>query len=322
MGASSRGTLVVRILGTIPVVIISSVLIFIAMRIIPGNPVDVLAGGQPLTHAQKLALTKQYGFDKPLYVQYFDWLGGAIHGDLGQSLLRNQSVSSLIGDALPRTVALLVGAFAIALVVSVIFGTLAAVREGTAIDQAVISGTMLLLSVPLFISCGLAIFIFSDTLGWLPAFGFQSPLGDGGDIGLFISHMILPWSTLGVALVAVQTATLRAGLVDALHQEYVLMARSRGLPEWKVIAKHGARTALVPVVTLLGLQLSYMIVGSVFVDYIFGLGGIGSLLVNSVNLRDLPVVQGCVMVVAGFFIIANLAVDMLASRLDIRYAVR
>jgi peptide/nickel transport system permease protein len=134
--------------------------------------------------------------------------------------------------------------------------------------------------------------------------------------------MILPWCTLGLALLAAQTATMRAGLVDALHQEYIVMAESRGLRWRHVVRRHAVRSALVPVITLLGLQLSYMIVGSVFVDFIFGLGGLGSVLVTSVNSRDLTVVQASVMCVSVFFVLANLVVDLVARRLDPRYELR
>ncbi len=298
--------------------IAASIVIFVAMRVLPGNPVTILTEGTPLSPQQRQALTREYHLDQPIPRQYLEWLKGALHGDLGTSLKSNQSVTSIINHSLPRTLVLLLGGFAFSLLISIPLGIVAALREGTVLEQGIISFTMLLLSVPLFISSVLAIYLFSYRWGLLPAFGFRSVTGSGG----VFTHMLMPWVTLGLALVAVQTATLRAGLLDVLHQEYILMAQSRGLPWRQVLRRHALRSALVPVVTLLGLQLSYMIVGSVFVDNIFGLGGLGSVLVNAVNFRDMPVVQASVMIVSAFFVFANLAVDVVAERLDPRYAIR
>jgi peptide/nickel transport system permease protein len=306
-----------RVASVIPVLLIASILIFVAMRVVPGDPVSVLAQGTPLTAEQRAALTAQYHLDQPIPQQYLAWLGGALQGDFGSSLKSGRPVSDILAEAIPRTLLLLGGAFVIALLLSMPLALLAALREGKAIDQLVISTTVVIFSVPLFISSLLAIYIFSFQLNVLPAFGlaFTSP-------SEVVRHMILPWCTLGLALLAAQTATMRAGLVDALHQEYISMAESRGLRWRHVVRRHAVRSALVPVITLLGLQLSYMIVGSVFVDFIFGLGGLGSVLVTSVNSRDLTVVQASVMSVSVFFVLANLAVDLVARRLDPRYEMR
>jgi peptide/nickel transport system permease protein len=306
-----------RVLSIVPVLIAASILIFVAMRVLPGNPVTILTQGAPLSPEQRQALTKEYHLDEPIWKQYVAWVQGALHGDFGVSLQSNEPVSTIIGRSLPRTLVLLAGAFFFSLLLSIPLGILAALREGTALEQGVISFTMFLLSIPLFISCVVAIYFFSYKWGLLPAFGY----GGSNPIS-FIEHMLLPWITLGLALVAVQTATLRAGLLDVLHQEYISMAQSRGLPWRQVVRRHALRSALVPVVTLLGLQLSYMIVGSVFVDTIFGLGGLGSVLVNAVNFRDMPVVQASVMIVSVFFVVANLTVDLMAAWLDPRYAIR
>lgn len=306
-----------RVLSVIPVLLVASILIFVAMRVLPGDPVSVLSQGTPITPEQRQALTEQYHLNEPIPKQYVAWLGGALQGDLGVSLKSNTPVNEILGRSLPRTLLLLAGAFVISLVLSVPLGLLAALREGRPIDQAVISLTMFLFAVPLFITCVLSIYFFSVQAELLPAFGLE--FTSTADV---VRSMILPWSCLGLALVAAQTATLRAGLVDALHQEYIVMAQSRGLPWRAVVRRHAMRSALVPVVTLLGLQLSYMIVGSVFVDYIFGLGGLGSVLVDAVSSRDLPVVQAAVMLVSAFFIFANLGVDLAARRLDPRYTIR
>jgi peptide/nickel transport system permease protein len=308
----------VRVLGALLVVVAASIAIFVAMRVLPGDPVTVLAEGTPLTEVQRQALRERYDLDRSLPAQYLGWARGAVTGDFGVSLKSNRPVSGILGESLPPTVLLLAGGFLVSLLVAVPLGILAGVREGRMADQLVVSGTMLLFSVPFFVSCVLAIYVFAYQLGWLPSFGLE--FGDGP--GQVLRHMVLPWVTLGAALIAVQTATLRAGMIDALGQEYVLLARSRGLPWRQVVRRHALRSALVPVVTLLGLQLSYMIVGSLFVDLIFGLGGLGTVLVNAVKVRDLPLVQASVMIVSFTFILANLLVDLVAARLDPRYAIR
>ena len=307
-----------RVLGVIPVIIGASILTFVAMRILPGDPVTVLAEGAPLTEEQRQVLTDRYDLDESIPRQYLNWVRDAITGDFGISLKSNRPVSDILGEAIGPTVLLLAGGFAVSLMVSVPLGIIAGIREGSKTDHGIVMFTMLLFSIPLFVSCVLAIYVFALKLGWFPAFGL--PFDEG--VGSVVHHMILPWTTLGLALIAVQAATLRAGTIDALGQEYVLMAESRGLTRRHVIRRHVLRSALVPMVTLLGLQLSYMVVGSVFVDLIFGLGGLGTVLVNAVKVRDLPVVQAVVMIVSFTFIIANLAVDLIASRLDPRYRIR
>jgi peptide/nickel transport system permease protein len=307
-----------RILGAVLVIMAASVVVFVAMRVLPGDPVTVLAEGSPLTQQQRQALRERYDLDRPLPEQYLIWVKGAVRGDFGISLKSNRPVSQIIGESLPPTILLLLGGFAVSLMIAIPLGILAGVREGTITDQLVVSFTMFLFSVPLFVSCVLAIYLFAFKLRWLPSFGVE--LGDGPvEVA---RHMLLPWVTLGVSLVAVQAATLRAGMIDALAQEHVLMARTWGLPWRYIVRRHALRAALVPVVTLLGLQLSYMIVGSLFVDLIFGLGGMGTVMVNAVKVRDLPVVQATVMIVSFTFTLANLVVDLLAARLDPRYAIR
>jgi peptide/nickel transport system permease protein len=301
----------------IPVLIAASILVFVAMRILPGDPVTVLAEGSPLTEEQRAVLTERYDLDDSIATQYVNWVSDAITGDFGMSLKSNRPVSDIIAEAIGPTALLLAGGFAFSLAVSVPLGILAGIREGKRSDHAVVMLTMLLFSVPLFVTCVLAIYFFALKLGWFPAFGL--PFDEG--LGSLVHHLVLPWVTLGLALIAVQAATLRAGMIDALEQEHVVMAEGRGLPRRQVIRRHVLRCALVPMVTLLGLQMSYMVVGSVFVDLIFGLGGLGTVLVNAVKVRDLPVVQAVVMIVSFTFIVANLGVDLVASRLDPRYRV-
>jgi peptide/nickel transport system permease protein len=286
------------------------------MRVVPGDPVTVLAQGSPLTTAQRDALRHEYHLDQPIPVQYISWLGGALRGDFGRSLTSGQPVAGLIWHGTLVTALLLAGGFVVALTLSVPLAIVAARRAHTWKDQGIISATILLLSIPLFVTCVVAIYVFVDVFGVLPAFG--TGLGEG--VVSVFRHMLLPWITLGIALCAVQTATLRAGLIESANRQWVLIARSRGLSSRIVFARHILRAALVPFVTLLGLQFGYMIVGSVFVDDIFGLGGLGFQLVNAVEIRDMPTVQAIVMVIAVAFTFSNLFADVLAAKLDPRYS--
>jgi peptide/nickel transport system permease protein len=305
-----------RILSIIPVLLVSSIVIFVAMRVVPGNPINILDEGLPMTQQERQAAAHQYHLDQSIPAQYVLWLSDAVQGNLGVSYRSSKPVTSILGPAIVRTLLLIFGGVFIAFCIAVPLAVYSAKREGSLGDQAVLSGTTFLLSVPLFVSGVLAIYIFAYRWSILP------PFGVGHGLGGVLEHMILPWTALALAIVGVQVGTLRTALADALRQEYVVIAGARGLSQRRILWRHAFRSALVPMVTLLGLQLGVLIVGAVFIEYIFGLGGVGSVLVNAVSSRDLPVVQGAVLAVSAFFIMANLAVDIVASRLDPRYSIR
>jgi peptide/nickel transport system permease protein len=302
-----------RLMAFVPIVVAVSILIFLALRVVPGDPVTVLTAGSPVPAEVKEQLRRAFDLDKPLVTQYTLWAGKALTGDFGISLKSRIPVTRLLAQSIPITLAVLAGGLVLSMLISLPLGILAALRQGRWIDQAIIAGTLVTLSVPVFTAGILSIIVFSFWLGWLPPFGRGTGFLDG------IRHLILPWCVLGLSLTAAQTNTLRAGMIDVLNRDYLLAAEGRGLPPLAVL-RHGLRTAMVPVVTVLGVQFGYMIVGTVLVDYVFGLGGIGQLLVDAVNQRDYPVVQAILVTIAVAFTATTLLVDIVASRLDPRYA--
>jgi peptide/nickel transport system permease protein len=301
-----------RLIAFIPIVFIVSVLIFLAMRVVPGDPITVLTAGSPVPAEIKEQLRREFDLDKPIVTQYLLWAKDALQGDFGISLKSRAPVSELLGKTIPITLTVLAGGLLVSMLISIPLGVIAALRQGRLTDQLIISGTLVTLSIPVFTAGILAIIVFSFWLGWLPPFGRGE-----GFVGR-IEHMILPWLVLGLALTAAQTNTLRAGMIDVLNKDYILAAEARGLRRLAVL-RHGLRTAMVPVVTILGVQFGYMIVGSVLIDYVFGLGGLGQLLVDAVNQRDYPVIQALLLCIAVAFTGATLLVDIVASRLDPRY---
>lgn len=304
--------LVTRLIAFVPILIAVSILIFIAMRVVPGDPVTVLTAGSPVPPEIKEQLRREFNLDKPLVQQYFLWAGDAIRGDFGISLKTRAPVTDLLLQTIPITLTVLVGALIFSMLISIPLGITAALRQGQWVDQVIIGGTLITLSVPVFTAGILAIIVFSFQLDWLP------PFGRGEGLLGRIEHMILPWVVLGLSMTAAQTNTLRAGMIDVLNKDYILAAEGRGLSRLAVL-KHGLRTALVPVVTILGVQFGYMIVGSVLIDYVFGMGGLGQLLVDAVNQRDYPVIQAILLCIAVAFTATTLLVDIVASRLDPRY---
>ena len=302
-----------RLIAFVPIVFVVSILIFVALRVVPGDPITVLTAGTPVTETVKRQLRHEFDLDRPLPTQYLLWAGRALHGDFGVSLKNRIPVTKLLGQSFPITLTVLLGGLVLSLLISVPLGVIAALRQGRPVDQAIIAGTLIFLSIPIFTGGILAILLFSYKTGWLPGFG----RGDGWGVDR-IRHLILPWSVLALALTAAQTNTLRAGMLDVLNRDYMLGAEARGLPR-RAILRHGLRTALVPVVTVIGVQFGYMIVGTVLVDFVFGLGGIGQLLVDAVNTRDYTVIQAIVVCIAVAFSMATLLVDLVAGWLDPRY---
>ncbi|MBA2596680.1 MAG: ABC transporter permease, partial [Chloroflexia bacterium] len=256
-----------------------------------------------------------YRLDQPLFTQYRLWVADLLQGNLGRSYRQRTAVTTLIAERLPLTAKLSGFSFLLALIVAMPLGILAAVHRNTWIDVAATMFAVLVASSPVFFTGILLILIFSFRLGWLPALG----AGDGGlDT---IRHLFLPSLTLGLSLAAITTRITRSSMVEALTQDYIETARAKGLPARTVILKHAFRNALVPVVTVFGLLFGFLIVGTVLVEHTFGLGGLGSLLIDAVQVRDYPVVQGATVFIAALFILINLVVDVLYAIIDPRVRV-
>jgi peptide/nickel transport system permease protein len=293
-------------------------IVFFMVRFVPGDPARIMVGGQRVTETNLAAIRKQYRLDKPLLTQYRLWVVDLAHGDLGRSFRQRQDVRVLITDRLPVTFKLAVLSFVISLLISLPLGILAAVRRNSWVDVSATGFSLIGASSPVFFTSIILILTFSYKLNVMPALG----RGDGGlDT---VKHLIMPAFALGFSLAAITTRITRASMVEALTQDYIETARSKGLSSRSVVLKHAFRNALIPIVTVAGLQFGYLLVGTVLVDYTFGLGGLGALLIDSVQRRDYPVVQGMTIFIAALFIVINLVTDVLYGVIDprVRYGGR
>jgi ABC-type dipeptide/oligopeptide/nickel transport system permease component len=299
-----------RLLQAIPVLVGISVLTFAMVHLTPGDPVEIFAGDKPLTPQRAAELRHQLGLDRPLSVQYFDYASHALRGDLGVGLRSQRPVLDSIMEALPSTLELTGAALLLAVVVGVALGILAAVAHGGWLDTAAMSFAMLGVSVPVFYSGLLLILFFSFRLGWFPA------TGQGG-----VERLVLPAAALGLASAAALARLVRSSMLEVLGQEYVITARAKGLAERAVIWRHALKNALIPTVTLLGLQLGALLGGAVVTETIFSRPGIGRLAIDAIGNRDFPLIQGTVLFAAVTYVLVNLAVDVLYAVIDprIRY---
>jgi peptide/nickel transport system permease protein len=313
-------TFVVRRLAAAVVVLFGvSIVVFLTLKLVPGDAAYVLAG--PNASAEDIERVRQsLGLDKPVPVQYVTWLGRALQGDLGRSLELHEPVLSLVLSRYGNTLLLAVAAMVFAAVTGILAGTLAALRPHTLLDRAVMLVTLTANSTPSFWLGLVLILVFSLTLHWLPSSGMDSARGDGGPFDV-LQHLVLPAVTLGAISSALIARMTRASLLEVLTQEYVLVARAKGLREGLLVRRHALKNALLPVLTILGLQMGSLLGGAVITETIFSWPGIGLQLYRGIALRDVPLVQGAALVVAVSFVVINLLVDLLYSYLDprIRY---
>lgn len=310
--------IITRLLTLVPMMFVIASIVFFMVRFVPGDPARIMVGGQRTTPQTLEAIRKQYRLDKPLLTQYGMWARDLTRGNLGRSFRQRQEVRTLIADRLPVTLKLAGMSFAISLLIALPLGILAAVRRNSWVDLSATGFSLIGASSPVFFTSILLILLFSYKLNVMPALG----RGDGGwDT---VKHLVMPALALGLSLAAITTRITRSSMVEALTQDYIETARSKGLSSRSVILKHAFRNALIPVITVAGLQFGYLLVGTVLVDYTFGLGGLGALLVDAVQRRDYPVVQGMTIFIAGVFIVINLVTDVLYGVIDprVRYGVR
>jgi peptide/nickel transport system permease protein len=304
--------IVTRLLTLIPLMFLITSVVFFMVRFVPGDPARIMVGGQRISEQNLANIRAAYRLDQPLLTQYRLWLGDILSGNLGRSYRQRTEVTTLIVERLPLTAKLAGFSFALAMLISIPLGIVAAVRRNSWVDVTATIFAVLVASSPVFFTGILLILLFSFRLGWFPAFG----AGDGG-LDEF-HHLFLPSLTLGLSLAAIATRITRSSMVEALTQDYIETARAKGLPARTVVLKHAFRNALVPIVTVFGLLFGFLIVGTVLVEHTFGLGGLGSLLIDAVQVRDYPVVQGATVFIAGLFILTNLVVDILYGLIDPR----
>jgi peptide/nickel transport system permease protein len=308
-------TLIVRrLLQTIVVLFFVTVLVFMIMQLLPGDPARIMLG-LDASEEQIEQFRKEMGLDKPIPVQYMTWLGGVITGDLGRSIVQRNDVSQMILSRLPVTLQLGVYAIAMALIISIPAGIIAAVKRGTAIDSVIVFLCNTGLSVPNFWLAILAVYLFSMTLGWLPVHGYV-PLGE--DVVGHLKHIFLPALILSTNSLAALTRQTRSAMLEVIRQDYIRTARSKGLAEKYILMKHAFRNALIPIITVLGLALSSTIGYTVLIETVFNIPGMSRLLVNSLFSQDYPVVQGCVLIIGIIVSVINLVVDMMYRYVDPR----
>jgi len=303
-----------RIVGLIAVMFIVATIVFVIIRVTPGDPAAVMLG--PEASQQDIsALRTQLGLDRPLPLQYVTWLGQLARGDLGQSIFLNKPVLSALADRAEPTFWLTIMSLLIATAIAVPVGILSAVKRGTVLDQSVLSFSMFTSSVPSFWLGLLLMQVFAVKLGWLPVSGYGGP---DASIGTRLSHLILPAVVLGVVNSALITRFIRASMLDVLRDDYVRTARAKGLTETRVILKHAVRNALIPILTVIGLTTALLISGAVVTETVFGLPGVGSLVVSAVLRRDYPVIQGALLVIAAIYVLINLFIDLMYMVVDPR----
>ncbi|MDX1658389.1 MAG: ABC transporter permease [Nitriliruptorales bacterium] len=311
------GYIVRRVLQAVGVLVGVSILVFLLIHLVPGDPVR-LALGTRFDQETYEALRQRAGLDQPLVVQYVDWIASAVQGDLGVSFRSGRTVTSMILERLPATLALAFGAIVVALVMALTLGTIAALKQGSKIDHVATAISQFGISIPDFWMGILLILLFSLQLNLLPPSGYVSPLANPWE---FLQHLIMPAVTVGVVSGSILTRFVRSSVLEALGEDYTRTARSKGLKERTILVGHILRNALIPTITVTGLQLAYLLSGVVVVEVVFAWQGLGLLAYNAVLGRDYPVLQGAVLLFAAFFLLVNLVVDLLYSYVDprIRY---
>jgi peptide/nickel transport system permease protein len=306
-----------RLLATLPVLFFVTAGVFALIHLTPGDPIDAMMA-ESVDATVKATLREQLGLDRPIYLQYVTWVGRVLQGDLGRSIRNQEPVIENVGRRIRPSLQLALLAMTISLAVAVPIAIVSAVRRNGGLDRAGTTFALFGICMPNFLLALLLIFLFGVTLRWLPISGYTDPFEEPLR-GL--RSLTLPAITLGLALAAVIMRTLRSSLLEALADDYVRTARAKGLSEWGVIRGHALKNALLPVVTVLGLQLGTLIGGAVITEYVFALPGVGRLVVDAVFARDYPLVQGVVLLIAVGFIASNLLVDLLYCWIDprIRY---
>jgi peptide/nickel transport system permease protein len=301
--------LVARSVLAVPVLLGVSVMVFALIRLIPGDPAQLMAG-QAATEDVVREIRRSLGLDRPLVVQYGYFLRNAVRGDLGRSLFNGAPVRDELAQRFPRTVRLAAASMLVALLIGIPAGILSATRHLSWVDSLVMVAALAGVSVPVFWLGLNLILIFAVRLAWLPAFGYET-----------WRHLILPSVTLGTASAAIIARMTRSSMLEVLRQDYVRTARAKGVAERVVVSRHALRNALIPVATVVGLQLGTLVSGAVLTENVFAWPGVGRLLVDAVLARDYPVVQGAVLLIATTFVVLNLLVDVLYALLDprIRY---
>jgi len=306
--------LVSRVGGMLVVLALVVTVVFVIVRVTPGDPAAVMLGSDA-TPADIAALRARLGLDAPMLQQYIGFVGDVLRGDLGQSIFLGQPVTTALAARAEPTFFLTLFSILIAVAIALPVGILSAVKRGTIFDQIVVGITMVAASVPSFWLGLILIQTFAVSLGWFPASGYGGP---GTPFLERLQHLVLPAVALGVVNSALITRFTRAAMLDVLGEDYVRTARAKGAGAARVILKHALKNALIPIITVIGLSIALLVAGAVVTETVFGLPGVGNLVVQAVLRRDYPVIQGALLVVAAIYVLINFAVDMLYLAVDPR----
>ena len=324
-----------RLLTFVPTFLGVTLISFAFIRVLPGDPIIVMAGERGLTQERYDALTRQFGFDRPLYVQFWDYLTGVLQGDLGRSFVTNRPVASEFFTLFPATLELSLCAITFAILLGLPAGVIAAVYRGKFFDRALMSSALVGYSMPIFWWALLLIIVFSGWLGWTPVSGRMGLMfffddvtgfmlidslisGQDGAFGSAVSHLILPTIVLGTIPLAVIARQTRSAMLEVLSEDYIRTARAKGLTPGRVNGMHALRNALIPVITVIGLMVGTLMAGAILTETIFSWPGIGKWMVDSIFRRDYPVVQGGLLLIALIVMVVNLTVDLLYGLINPR----
>ncbi len=298
--------LIKRLCSAVFVLFGITTLVFLLIHIVPGDPVEVMLG-ETARPADREALRHALGLDLPVLQQWWQYLSGITHFDLGESLHSRRAVSQLLAERLPATAILSIASMLIAIVIALPLGILAAVYKDSVWDRIAMMTAMLGVSIPNFVMGPLLILIFALWLGWFPVSGKES-----------FASLILPAFTLGTALAAILSRMVRASMLEVIQEDYIRAARARGLSEIRILGLHALRNAALPVITILGMQFGALLAGAVITETIFAWPGIGQLMIESIQKRDYPVVQACVLLISFIYVLVNLLTDFIYTALDPR----
>lgn len=297
--------------------IIVSIVGFVILNLAPGGPLAAYALSPTMTQEDRDRLERQMGLDDPLPVQYWRWSSNLAQGDWGRSFRDQQPVLTIIADRIPATVQLMAASIVLAIVLGTLIGLLGALRRYSFFDYLATIGAMIALSIPTFWFGLMVIYLFSVELGWLPSGGMTTIGGDGGLLDR-LHHLVAPTIVLALVTVAIWSRYTRSALIDVINQDYMRTARAKGLREWSIISRHGLRNAVLPLITIAGLQLPVLFGGALVTETVFTWPGMGRLFVDSLGYRDYPVLLGIMMFTAILVILGNLIADVLYAAADPR----
>lgn len=302
-----------RLLIAVLLLFLISLGVYSLILIIPGNPAIALAGGTKATPGEIAKITAQLHLNQGFFAQYWRWLTSALHGNLGNSLFNNQTVASGIGARFPITLSVAVGGMIVAILLGLPSGIASGLHQGTVRDRGVTVGSSIAVAIPDFWLAMLLVIVFAVKLGWLPALGYtpfaQSPTE-------WFQDLLLPWLALGIGGSAVIARQVRGALIDTLDQDYMRTAVAKGLSPRMVVGKHALKNALSPAVTVIGIQFGYLLGGTLIIEQIFSLPGLGTYIIQAINDKDIPEIQGVVLVVATSFVLINIVVDVIYAYLN------